>query len=287
MLGYSRRVYAAAFRHERQSAWLEGIEGAFRHFGRLPGELLLDNARALVKHHDAATRVEPRGSPDASNPEIRRTRWSSTTGGTRSPATGTCGRSPAPYRARTKGKDERGVGCVKHNAIAGRRFASWGALEAHLAWWMREVADQRVHGTTGEAPIARFERERLRPWRPLNARPPFHQPRELTRRVQVEPRGSPENDACVDIDTKHYSVPWTLIGAQVSVVVGDGQVRIHHAGLEVACHDKRLGRRERVVDRAHLHGIVPCRPDPASTTDLKAAMPMMPPGPPSLGKTIR
>src|SRR3954467_12106334 len=35
-LGYSRRVYARAFRHERQSAWLEGIEGAFRHFGGLP-----------------------------------------------------------------------------------------------------------------------------------------------------------------------------------------------------------------------------------------------------------
>ena len=55
-LGYSRRVYAQAFTHERQSAWLEGIEGAFRHFGGLPGELLLDNATALVKHHDAATR---------------------------------------------------------------------------------------------------------------------------------------------------------------------------------------------------------------------------------------
>ena len=55
-LGHSRRVYAAAFRHERQSAWLETIDGAFRHFGGLPGELLLDNARALVKHHDAATR---------------------------------------------------------------------------------------------------------------------------------------------------------------------------------------------------------------------------------------
>ncbi len=26
-LSYSRRVYAAAFRHERQSAWLKGIEG--------------------------------------------------------------------------------------------------------------------------------------------------------------------------------------------------------------------------------------------------------------------
>lgn len=55
-LGYSRRIYTAPFRHERQSSWLEGIEGAFRHFGGLPGELLLDNASALVKHHDPVTR---------------------------------------------------------------------------------------------------------------------------------------------------------------------------------------------------------------------------------------
>ncbi len=252
-LGYSRRVYAAAFRHERQSAWLEGIEGAFRHFGGLPGELLLDNARALVKHHDAATReVE---FNDRLHAFVRY--WD-----VRPVA---C----APYRARTKGKDERGVGYVKHNAIAGRRFASWGAMEAHLASWMREVADTRVHGTTGEAPIARFEREERQALRPLNGRPPFRQLRELTRRVQ--------NDACVDVDTNHYSVPWKLIGAEVSVQVGGSQVRIHHAGVEVACHDKRLGRRERAVDRAHLHGVVPRRADPAGDNDVKAAPPM-PPG---------
>jgi len=231
-LGYSRRVYAQAFQHERQSAWLEGIEGAFRHFGGLPGELLLDNAKALVKHHDAATReVE---FNDRLHAFARY--W-----GVRPVA---C----APYRARTKGKDERGVGYVKYNAIAGRSFASWGALEAHLAWWMREVADVRVHGTTGEVPMVRFEREEAAALRPLNGRPPFRQLRELARKVQ--------NDACVDVDTNHYSVPWRLIGAQVSVVVSGGKVRIHHAGAEVACHDKRLGRRERAVDRAHLHGIV-------------------------------
>jgi hypothetical protein len=104
----------------------------------------------------------------------------------------------------------------------------------------------------------------------LNGRPPFRQLRELTRRVQ--------NDACVDIDTNHYSVPWRLIGVEVSVAVGDTQVRIHHAGSEVACHDKRLGRRERAVDRAHLHGIVPCRPGPLSDTDVEAASPTMLPG---------
>ena len=55
-LGYSPRVYARAFRHERQVSWFDGLEGAFRHFGGLPQEILLDNARALVQQHDAQTR---------------------------------------------------------------------------------------------------------------------------------------------------------------------------------------------------------------------------------------
>jgi len=182
-LGYSRRIYVQAFRHERQSAWLEGIEGAFRHFGGLPGELLLDNAAALVRHHDASTReveFNDRFHAFARYWSVRPV-------------------ACAPYRARTKGKDERGVGYVKHNAIAGRSFASFGALEAHLARWMREVADVRVHGTTGEPPIVRFDRDEAGVLRPLNGRPSFRQMREVSRQVQ--------SDACVNVDTNHYSVP--------------------------------------------------------------------------------
>ena len=139
-LGYSRRCYVQAFRHERQSAWFDGVEGAFAHFGGVTREVLLDNARALVDHHDAATR-EVRF-----NTRLRAfaRHWGFTP------------RACAPYRARTKGKDERGVGYVKRNAIAGHGFASWAALEAHLVWWMREVADVREHGATGEPPIVGF-----------------------------------------------------------------------------------------------------------------------------------
>jgi len=32
-LGYSRRLYARAFRNERQESWFAGLEGAFHHFG--------------------------------------------------------------------------------------------------------------------------------------------------------------------------------------------------------------------------------------------------------------
>jgi transposase len=35
-LGYSRRAFLRAFRHERQSAWFDGMEGALRRFGRVP-----------------------------------------------------------------------------------------------------------------------------------------------------------------------------------------------------------------------------------------------------------
>jgi hypothetical protein len=92
----------------------------------------------------------------------------------------------ALYRARTKGEDERGVGYVKRNAIAGHVFASWAALEAHLDWWMREIADVRVHGTIGEMPRARFERAEAAVLKAIDGRPPFRQVRELTRQVQVD-----------------------------------------------------------------------------------------------------
>jgi transposase len=55
-LGYSRRCFVAAFRHERQDAWLDGLELAFRHFGGVPREVLLDNPKALVTRHDPLTR---------------------------------------------------------------------------------------------------------------------------------------------------------------------------------------------------------------------------------------
>lgn len=170
-------------------------------------------------------------------------------------------RACAPYRARTKGKDERGVGYVKRNAIAGHRFESWAALEAHPGpRWTREVADVRVHGTTDEAPTARFERDeaaalslaRLRgaqsTTKPVAGRVPFRQLRELVRVVQ--------SDACIELDTNRYSVPWRLIGATVTVLAGDEGIVVSHAGAEVARHEARRGRRERAIRPEQLDGIV-------------------------------
>ena len=231
-LGYSRRAFVAAFDHERQSAWLDGLEGAFHYFGGVAEEVLMDNARALVDDHDRTTRVVVFNARFLAFARY----W------------GFQPRACAPCRARTKGKDERGVGYVKRNAIAGRTFASWAALEAHLRQWLRTVADVRVHGTTGEPPLERFQRAEAAALRPPRDRPPFHWTRELTRQVHA--------DGCVEVDTNHYSVPWRLIGETVTVRLVDEHLRVTRAGIEVAHHAVHAGRRQRVLDPVHLAGVV-------------------------------
>jgi hypothetical protein len=132
---------------------------------------------------------------------------------------------------------------VKSNAIAGRRFESFAALEAHLEAWTREVADVRAHGTTGEPPRLRFDRDEAHRLRPAAGIPPFMASRDLARKVTA--------DCSVEVDGNAYSVPWRLIGERVTVTVTGAELRVLHAGQEVARHALRAGR----AAPAHFAGI--------------------------------
>jgi len=241
-LGYSRRPYVALFLHEKQAAWFAGLEGAFRYFGGVPKEVLLDNAKPLVETHDV------RSGEVVFNDRLAAfaRHW------------GFQPRACKPYRARTKGKDENGVGYVKKNALAGHTFSSLAAVEGHLQWWMREVADQRIHGTTGEPPIARFDRAEREALKPLDGRSDFQPTREVGRRVS--------KDCSIELDTNAYSVPWHLIGEDVRVRVSSGTVVVVHGTTEVARHRECQGRRQRITDSEHFRGVtrLPEAGDPAS-----------------------
>jgi hypothetical protein len=207
------------------------MESAFNAFGGTPQEVLMDNARALVDRHNSATREV------VFNTKLKgfAKHWRFTP------------RACAPYRARTKGKTENGVGYVKKNAIAGRSFASFEELEAHLVQWTREIADVRTHGTTGETPMLRFERDERMALNPIAGVPPFQAMREVTRKVQADCR--------VEIDSNSYSVPWRLIGETVQIIVADGTVRIVYAGKEIARHEMLNGKRQHAIDPVHFEGV--------------------------------
>jgi transposase len=253
-LGYSRRLQVRAFRDERQESWFAGLESTFTKFGGVTEEVLFDNARALVSVHDAATRTVVFNAKLLAFAK----HW------------GFRPRACAPYRARTKGKTENGVGYVKNNAVAGRSFVSWEAFEAHLEAWTREVADVRIHGTTGEAPLVRFWRDEATALKPIAGIAPFRSLRELSRVVGA--------DCMVEIDGNAYSVPWRLIGERVRVTATDTAIRVHHGTCEVARHAIIGGRRQRVVDPAHYAGIaatnriIESAPASAPPSDLLRAL---------------
>jgi len=231
VLGYSRRLFSQAFLSERQDDWLEGIEAACQHFGGLPAQILCDNASPLVISHDPKTGLVVWHPGFEAFCKDR----------------GIAPRACRPRRARTKGKIERGVGYVKHNALAGRTFASFDALQQHLADWIVAVADQRIHGTTYEKPSVRFERDERQALRPLPARPLAVRTRRLTRRVSA--------DCFVDLDTIRYSVPYRHVRETVEVVVGLEQVEVWLRGSSIARHKRCFEPHAIVRDPAHFQGL--------------------------------
>jgi transposase len=229
VLGYSRRIFVKAFLAERAEDWRDGIACAFRHFGGVTKALLIDNTRCLVTGRDAE------GKPILHPGLVQLCKDFDDL------AVHAC----RPYRARTKGKIESGVKFVKRNGLAGRKFASFAELEAHLSSWMAHV-DGRVHGTTNEVPNERFVTERPA-LRPLPSPSIRVRERRLMRKVS--------NDAFVDIDTVRYSVPPLLVRAKVEVDVGDARVRIYDGAKLVADHARSKEPHSQVIDKVHHAGL--------------------------------
>jgi transposase len=230
VLGYSRRIFVRATLGQRQDDWREGLAGAFRCFGGVPQALLIDRAGALVIGQDAASgtaRIHPAFAAFCRD-------W------------GVDVRACRPYRARTKGKVESGVGYVKRNAIAGRSFESFEALQRHLERWCGE-ADDRVHGTTHERPCERFDRDERHALRPLPVRALPVRTRRVTRRVAT--------DCFVDVDTIRYSVPHQLVRRTVEVLVADDEVLVYDGTDIVARHRRSFEPYARIADPAHFMGL--------------------------------
>lgn len=70
-------------------------------------------------------------------------------------------RACRPYRAQTKGKVERGIGYIRQNFWCGLHFTDLDDLNQQAQQWVNEIANPRVHGTTGEIPFERLTHENL------------------------------------------------------------------------------------------------------------------------------
>jgi transposase len=148
-LGWSRASYVEFCDDERVETLIGCHERALLAFGGVPKEVLYDNMKTVIIERNAYGRGVHRfhaGFLDFAK------------------HTGFLPRLCHPYRAQTKGKVERFIGYLKGSFwvpfVASMRQAGLRpdkpAANAAVARWLREVANARVHATTGEVPAERL-----------------------------------------------------------------------------------------------------------------------------------
>lgn len=150
VLGYSRLLWLRFYERQDMRTLFRGLEEAFACFGGVPKELLFDQMRSVITRD-----LRLLGGQLVINEEFLRfaSHW------------GFRPRACQPYRPETKGKVERPVRYVRGNFVYARDLLGDTHLDAERQRWLDGTANVRIHGTTKERPVERFEGERhlLRP----------------------------------------------------------------------------------------------------------------------------
>jgi transposase len=221
VLCYSRLIYIEFTLSQRKAEFYRGVVHALEFFAGSPRAIIVDNLKAAVTNGS--------GRAACFHPEFL----------------ALCGHfclQPIACERRdpqSKGIVEGGVRYVKHNALAGRAEALT-RFDEYLAFapvWRDEVANIRLHESTRERPVDRFQRER-----------------PLLRRLPAIPFDTDEvvmavvsPHARVEFDGNRYSTPPRLARQTVTIRASRDQLRVLHEGQVAAQHVRSHERGQLIV----------------------------------------
>jgi len=143
VLCYSRLCYIEFSLAEKKEDFYRCVANALKFFGGVPRKIIFDNLKAAV--------ISGSGKHACFHPEFLEL----------------CGHfclQPIACARRdpeSKGMVETNVRYVKQNALAGRddELSCWKAYEVLAEYWRDQVANVRIHETTRERPVDRFQQE--------------------------------------------------------------------------------------------------------------------------------
>ena len=225
VLCYSRLMYIEFTLSQRKAEFYRCIVNAMSFFGGSPRNLIFDNLKAAV--------LNGAGRHACFHPEFL----------------ALCGYfclQPIACAARdpeSKGVVEGGVRYVKQNALAGRaeELARYEDYRDLAPTWRDQVANVRLHESTRQRPIDRFEQERT-----------------LLRHMPVIPFDTDEvvptivsPHARVAFDGNRYSVPPQFVRQTLTLRANHDHVRLLHEGQVVAQHVRSYERGQLLVLPEH------------------------------------
>ena len=234
VLSYSRDPFCCYTDSMDLAVFFDCHRRAFAHFGGVPGTIVYDRAKTVVRRHVAPGKAVPL-HPEASA------------------FAGHYGFAIdvlAAYRPTGKGRVERQVEIVRSHVLAGREFGSLAEMDAAFAAWL-PIRRGQVHRTHGQVIAVRAEEDRaaLTPLPPV----PYLVAGQHLRRVG--------KDCLVSFEASLYSVPAARVraGQYVQLRVTGQVVAIHalpgEGGQLLAAHPRAARRGSWVTDPAHWDGL--------------------------------
>jgi transposase len=152
------------------------------------------------------------------------------------------------YDPESKGKVEAGVKYVKQNGFYGETFGHWSDLETYLSDWLDTIANQRIHGSTGQQPALHYRHEEQAKMLPyLTPSCVSENPAQAKTTRKVDKTG------LIAWQGNQYSVPMAYQRAQVGVTFEHGQLRITDlsTGQKIAEHTLRLEKGQIIKNTGH------------------------------------
>jgi transposase len=200
VLGYSRKMYIEFIDRCTLANFLKCHQKAFAYFGGIPCEILYDNMKNVV--------IKKLVGLIKWNQSF----WAFCLHYGFKPLT-----TPA-YSPWAKGKVERPIGYMRERFWRGYQYSDLKYANKDILEWLKEVADDRIHGTTHEKVSLRFEKEKpFLGFLPPNA---YDISEKLWRNVY--------KDCQVAFDCNRYVVPHEYVGKDVLLKINDGELRIFY-----------------------------------------------------------
>lgn len=230
-LSYSRQPFTCFTTSMDAATFWACHRRAFDHFGGVPGSIVYDRVKTVVRRHvapGAAVPLHPSAAAFAAH-------------------YGFTIDVLAAYRPTGKGRVERQVTIVRDHVLSGRVFDSIGQLDAAFADW-HAIRLGQVHRTHGEVIGVRAARDRAA-LGPLPTAPYLVTDSHL-RRVG--------KDCLVSFDASLYSLPARRIraGQRVELRVDAATVAIHALdGTLLASHRRATTRGCWIVEASHYDGL--------------------------------
>ena len=143
--------------------------------------------------------------------------------------------------------EQGGVHYVKRNFLGGREATTTIRANHEVISWCNTTAGMRIHGTTKEQPLVRFQTVEQARLQPL-AQTPYD--------MAIWKKAKLSRDCYLTFDHAYYSAPHRLIGQQLWVSGGIQTVRIYTLDHQlVATHDRAQHPGQRCTHLYHLpHG---------------------------------